>query len=344
MKLKNNKSLRILHAPCEIAGQMGIISRAQRQVDTQAYSCAYHDTWLKTDCDWCFHLERLKSSFHRGVIILFHFPSFLFNFNTYHFHFGCSLLPWNLDLCLFKILRKKMVMHYWGSDIRIASTARKNNKFAVVKNVNEAEIINKVKRVARFIDVAIAGSYDLCSYVEPFFKKVYMVRVAIDLDSFIFQPPELNKKKPLIVHAPSDEAIKGTDFVLQAINKLKNNNYSFDFKLVHKLTHKEALEIYQKADIVVDQLLLGGHGVFAVECMAMGKPVICYISEKRRNQFPEDLPIISASPKEIYQRLELLLTNPILRREAGFRGRKYVEKYHDSHLIAEQLIKIYKSL
>ena len=35
-----------------------------------------------------------------------------------------------------------------------------------------------------------------------------------------------------------------------------------------------------KADVIVDQLRCGSHGVFAVEAMATGKPVLCYIRDE----------------------------------------------------------------
>jgi hypothetical protein len=48
-----------------------------------------------------------------------------------------------------------------------------------------------------------------------------------------------------------------------------------DLDIVEGLPHEEARKRYARADIVVDQLNAGWHGVFALEAMALGKPSSC---------------------------------------------------------------------
>ncbi len=49
------------------------------------------------------------------------------------------------------------------------------------------------------------------------------------------------------------------------------------FEIIENKPNKEAIEIYKKADIVIDQVLVGWYGAFAVEVMKMGKPVAVFI-------------------------------------------------------------------
>jgi len=98
---------------------------------------------------------------------------------------------------------------------------------------------------------------------------------------------------------------------------------------VEKLPHHKVKDYLRNSDIVIDQLLMGWHGVFALEAMASGKPVLCYIREDLKKYSPE-LPILSTSPENIYGNLKLLIEKPNLRQELRRKGRKYVEKYHDS--------------
>jgi len=137
--------------------------------------------------------------------------------------------------------------------------------------------------------------------------------------------------------------VKGTDYIEQAVDRLKKK-YDFEFILIHKLSYQKARDIYSKADIIVDQLMLGAHGLFAVEGMALGKPVICYIREDLRKKYPADLPLISAHPDNIYQVLGKLLRDPKLRRRIGKKGRVYAEKYHDAEKISQELIDLYEDL
>ena len=71
------------------------------------------------------------------------------------------------------------------------------------------------------------------------------------------------------------------------------------------------------------------YGVFALEAMALGKPVVAYISDEIRKTFPEELPIVSATIDSLTGVLETLITDGKKRRELGMAGRRYVEDYHD---------------
>ena len=53
-----------------------------------------------------------------------------------------------------------------------------------------------------------------------------------------------------------------------------------DLELVEGLHHDEAFERYRDADIVVDQLNAGWYGLFAIEAMALGKPVVTFLHDE----------------------------------------------------------------
>lgn len=84
---------------------------------------------------------------------------------------------------------------------------------------------------------------------------------------------------PIVIHAPSHRGAKGTAHILEAVDRLKAEGVAFEFVLVEKLSNTEARKLYERADLVVDQLLAGWYGGFAVEAMALGKPVICYLRD-----------------------------------------------------------------
>src|SRR5699024_10157263 len=100
------------------------------------------------------------------------------------------------------------------------------------------------------------------------------------------------------------------------INVLKQK-YDIEFILVEKKTQEEAFEIYKKADIIIDQFFAETYGVFAVESMAMGKPVVGYISDTIKKTFPKSMPIVSATIDNLTEVLEGLVTNGVKRRELG---------------------------
>lgn len=200
-----------------------------------------------------------------------------------------------------------------------------------------------MKWVAHYIKVAIVADYELYSYVAPYFKKTVIIQQAIDTQKIKPHFPSPENKRPLIVHAPSNKNIKGTIYIEKALSNLKRK-YDFDFLFLHNVRNDEVREALKKADIVVDQLILGAYGVLSVEAMAFGKPVVCYIRDDLLKKYPEDLPIINANPETIEDTLETLIKDPIMRFKIRMNSRKFAERYHDSKVVAEKLVALYRSL
>ena len=104
----------------------------------------------------------------------------------------------------------------------------------------------------------------------------------------------------------------------------------------------------RQADIVVDQLNAGWYGLFAIECMALGKPVVGFLHEEavqRTNEaFGVDVPIVSATAETLREHLRALVADPAERRRIGQASRAYVEQVHDVEQIADRLLDIYARL
>jgi len=117
---------------------------------------------------------------------------------------------------------------------------------------------------------------------------------------------------------------------------------------VEGLHHDAARELYARADIVVDQLNAGWHGVFALESMALGKPVVAHIdaatAERSERGFGIRLPIVPATKETLAGALRPLVEQPALRREIGAQSRAYVEQVHDIDRVADRLLDVYRSL
>jgi glycosyltransferase involved in cell wall biosynthesis len=121
-----------------------------------------------------------------------------------------------------------------------------------------------------------------------------------------------------------------------------------DLDIVEGVPHEEARARYAKADIVVDQLRAGWHGVFALESMALGKPVVTHLKpevvERSAAGFGVRVPIVPATSETLVDALRPLVAEPALRREIGAASRAYVEQVHDIERIADRLVDVYRSL
>src|SRR5581483_3419564 len=142
---------------------------------------------------------------------------------------------------------------------------------------------------------------------------------------------------------PSNRAKKGTAHVVEACAQLP-----VELDVVEGVPHDEARERYARADIVVDQLNAGWHGVFALEAMALGKPVVSHLKpdvvERSAEGFGVRVPIVPATKETLVDALRPLVEQPALRREVGARGRAYVEQVHDADRVADRLLAVYRSL
>jgi hypothetical protein len=158
--------------------------------------------------------------------------------------------------------------------------------------------------------------------------------------------PEVNRRSPgspiRLLHAPSGRDVKGTRYVLNAVEKLQSEGISVELDLVEGVPHDQVRALYNRADILVEQLLCGWYGGLAVELMALAKPVITYIRTDDLQFIPpemdRDLPIINARPESLYDVIKKLVTvdrDSIL--DIGRRSRAYVEKWHDPLKIAASL-------
>ncbi len=238
--------------------------------------------------------------------------------DVFHFVFGLTLVPQRAQYPLLRAFGKKSVIHYLGSDIR----GKTPEQLAP----------------GRKADARIIGSYDAIRWVPD----AEVIPPGIDVAAIEPSPPS-DRARPVIVHAPSHRGRKGTEHVIAAVEGL-----DADLELVEGLHHDEAFERYRAADIVVDQLNAGWYGLFAIEAMALGKPVVTFLHDEavRRTEeaFGTRVPIVSATAETLRETLRPLVADAARRREVGAASRAYVERVHDLEHVTDRLLGLYARL
>lgn len=245
------------------------------------------------------------------------------DYDLLHFHYS-SGLPFGLDFPLWRGLRKKVVMHYHGTDIRYKREPWLRSRLAQRIIVSTPDLLEWLKEA-----IWIPNPLNLKLYSSVGAKYPGASKDVVKRDDSV-----------KILHAPSRRRLKGTEHVLRAIKKLKDKGYSIELILVENTPHKEAIEIYKNVDIVVDQLQIGWYGMLAQECMALSKPVCVYLREDLEGYIPLH-PMLNTTTDNIEENLRLLIEDPRLRLDMGKKGRRYVEKVHDSDKIARRLMNLY---
>lgn len=254
-----------------------------------------------------------------------------------------------ITLPLIRYYNKPCLVEWVGSDIRIPEVEFLDNPYYkaifhhgyeyAYESLAHSRKIQTLYKNAGFIPLVFPG---MEQYILPDIFPEYTKYIQrIDLAKYTPEYPSPTNTKPLIVHAPTAPVCKGTKYIVEAIDKLKQK-YDLEFILVHKFDRQKALETIRRSDIFIDQLILGSYGMATMEAFAFGKPVLCYMKPSVTGCFPGTSPIINANPDTVYERIENLLLHPELRTAKGTESRKYAETYHNIDSVLDPLIHIYE--
>jgi glycosyltransferase involved in cell wall biosynthesis len=311
--------LRVTHCPVNLAGVGWTNVQALRRRGVDARLVVFNtQPFRPTQADW--DLKRPRSGLLRQQVVQWRaFAKLLPQTDIFHFYFGLTLVPKKLQFPILRATKRKSLFHFLGADIR----DHPKEKLAYGLKADER----------------VVGSYAALRFI-PFDAQV--LPPGIELSRYEPVPP-VERERVRIVHAPSHLEKKGTQWVIEACKQLP-----VDLEVVHGVLNEQALERYKQADIVVDQLLRDWHGVFSIESMALGKPVVTSLDEDAVRQTEEafgiEVPIVRATKDDLVEKLRPLVESFEERKRLGLAGRAYVERVHDIERMTDRLLDIYRRL
>jgi glycosyltransferase involved in cell wall biosynthesis len=311
-----SRPLRVVHCPVNTAGIPWQYVQALRRKGVEAQLVVFNRLRLHPEAD--VSLDRPAGFLARQAVQLLAQAKLLPKADIFHFYFGLTLIPKSIQFLVLRAAGKRSIYHFLGSDIR----GRSQTDLAFAARA----------------DARVVGNFDDRRWLPD----AEVVLPGIDFKDYPLASPS-SRSRPLVVHAPSNRSKKGTEDVIRACAELP-----VDLEIVEGVTHTEARRRYAAADIVIDQLKVGWYGVFAIEAMAMGKPVVCFLHDdalsETEKEFQTTVPIVSATPETLEQKLHPLVDSIELRQSIGASSRKYAEQLHDVDRIADQLIAIYERI
>lgn len=332
----------------------------KRAIESQGYSVQTYVTGL-------YHITHdfeciMINGLYRRAPFLRLFP-ILFKYKCLYLYFDGGVLAnrkiyKHLEALLYKTAGIKTVVMTYGSDSiipeRSPNICFKNALFQDYSHFYKTRhdrVVWQVGYWCRHADAIIAQADDI-EYL-PYWDYAKNSVFCVDLEQLKPRKDfQFHADKAVhIVHAPNHMSVKGSEFVEEAIERLTKEGYSIQYDCLHGKTNDEVLEILGNADIVVDQIIIGWHGIFAIESMAFGKPTITHIREDLLNAYEEigclekgELPLIDAKPTTIYYVLKNLLEHPEEWEDIGRKSREYVEKRHSIKVIGEYFSGINQSI
>lgn len=247
--------------------------------------------------------------------------------------------PWTSEEKLFKKIKaagKKIICLHVGSDVRHVSAYKQEfkedtslwEKYFLHEPINEK--LTKIRQHELFADAIFSVPDQEGLSIRGF---NHLVIPMPNVAAIPFKVPK--NKVPVIIHAPTKSGMKGTSFVIDAIEQLRAENFKFQFKLLENLPNKELISELTEADILVDELLLHGPGVLSMEAMAAGCIVATRTLTTHKHIF--NPPVINVNPTTVYSQLKNLLQAPMCEERAAL-GRRYVVENNNPKKIAERLL------
>lgn len=370
--------MKILHLPTPVGGNSWGLSRGERQLGLQSDVLYTSNSWINYPADRILFntvekrsntlKDRLKNNIitkpSKVITLLHEIQRIRREYDVFHFNFGSSLLDTNrfglslLDLPLYSS-RGKIIVTYNGCDARQKYPTMARTPFSACHDSNCYDGIcidrkhdqlkeDKIKKFNKYADAIFALNPDLLHFLP---KRAQFLPYTIANWNTIQTVPEKDVYGDTItiVHAPTNRGAKGTDIILKTLERIQSI-YKKRVKiiLVENLPYSEAIKKYAEADLIIDQILIGWYGAFAVEAMKMGKPVVAYVREDDLSFIPSQMvedcnkSIINADPCTLYDVLESIIQDPDVLKSYRNRGLTYVNRWHDPVSVAQITKKAYE--
>jgi hypothetical protein len=317
-------------------------------------------TWLNYPCDICLEWQD-KSRGERLIDRIRTFLKYRAAFDVFHFNHGATLIHfpdlrmYHCDLPFYSS-KARIVFTYNGCDARqkyktikrtAISACHQDDCYRGYCSSGKADVYREksISVVSKYAHHIFAVNPDLLYFLPREISTFLPYAVAgwYEIESVPYKPG----RKLRIVHSPTDRAAKGSAHIIHALDRLRGR-YDFDLTLIENMPNSMALKAYREADLVIDQVLAGWYGGFAVEVMKMGKPVAVYIREEDLSFIPADMArdlretFININPENIEEVLSRYLEEPELLYKKSKASVDYVHTWHDPVYVASLTKAVYE--
>ena len=265
-------------------------------------------------------------------------------FKNFIFIYGDTITNSVFELWMYKILRKKVIFVYCGSDARlpyINGTFLSRNDTNCYRVRERAQVIRRrISRNERFgicVNSPFTGHFHRRRYINWFHMGLPRNRIDVC-------PPNTlrgNESSVRVLHSPSSLSTKGTTKIIDAVNRLKNKGHKIELILMHGQANRKVLDEIIDCDFVIDQIYSDTPmAAFATEAAFCGRPAVVggYASSQHLPSWPSP-PSLYVHPDQIEAAIETLVTDEQMRLSLGERARHFALKW-SARFVAERYLRL----
>jgi glycosyltransferase involved in cell wall biosynthesis len=168
------------------------------------------------------------------------------------------------------------------------------------------------------------------------------VPLTVDAEEFRSSAPVLERERPVVVHAPSSQALKGSAVIDPVLTALEAEGLIEYCRLGVRpdgeiAGREEVVERLRTADVVVDQLGLGLYSTLSCEAMAAGRLVLAQVGDAIRGRSPEPVPIVEIDAATLEETVRRVVDDRESYRQVAKQGAEFALRYHDGRAAAAAL-------
>jgi glycosyltransferase involved in cell wall biosynthesis len=332
-------------------------AKAERLLGVQADTLVYQTYYITSDFNYDLsRWNRGPAVWRAFVLPLLVLLWAVLKYQRFHFFCSAGLLPGERfefredELTFLRSLGKEIYFYTYGADVRTrkatlalgepncCTMCPEPGRFCVCDDGEGA----KRQATLRANATRIFALGDMVHYTPGSHNDLFFWPIDLYKDEgWRYEPryPDPDATGPVrIVHAPNHQGFKGTSYLIDAVERLWKRGVAVELQLVERIPNDQALELYRGADIVFDQCLIGFHGYFALEAMAMGKAVVVFLRDPKNDVLsPDECPLINVRPETVETVIESLIRDRPRLHELGRQGRRYIERHYTLEAFAERL-------
>ncbi len=327
-----------------------MLSRIMRNKGLKSSYLAVHAEagWLKVGSKgYDYNIPwNIRGIIFRPFITVYYFWHIMRHYDVIHYHFASFLTNDGRELPYLKKMDKIIAVHFRGCDLRQKSI---NNKLNPVLNCCqecdypegscETEIqYTRIEKARKFADLLFVTTPDLLDFLPEAEHIPFTAPYGIDLDDVPPAPKDEHIFR--VVTSSNHDGVDGTEYVENAVDRLKREGRAVELVKVHNTPYEKALSLYKSADVYAGKLRMGYYNNANIECMLMGIPCMSYIREEFLKNIL-DCPIIITRPETVYDRLKEYMDKPEALKLHSEEGRKFALKYHDPQSVVDKLVTKY---
>jgi hypothetical protein len=261
-------------------------------------------------------------------------------------HYKVSGFNYRIEFYLWKLAGIKVAIFPYGADSYVYSKVTNRNwLYGLITDYSDAAkkqdfIERRLKFFIRRSDFFLPG----IALFDGMGRSDWITPSTLCIDTTKWSRSYIKRPNIFTVtHAPNHRMVKGTKYVIDAIELLKESGHLVALKLIENVDNQELQKILAtESDLHVDQLFADGYGLNALESMSLGIPTVSNFQGPARDffdqwSFTKECPIIVSSASDLAQTILNLMNQPEELREIGRLSREYVLKYHSYQSFSKNL-------